>query len=40
LIENASLFDFTLTDAEMKRVSALAKRDGRMTSGKYAPAWD
>jgi 2,5-diketo-D-gluconate reductase B len=40
LIENASLFDFTMTDADMQRVSSLAKRDGRMTSGKYAPAWD
>jgi 2,5-diketo-D-gluconate reductase B len=40
LVENASLFDFALTDAEMKRVSSLAKEDGRMTSGKYAPAWD
>jgi diketogulonate reductase-like aldo/keto reductase len=40
LIENASIFDFSLTDAEMRRVSALANNAGRMTSGKYAPQWD
>lgn len=40
LIENASIFDFRLSGDEMQRVSALAKRDGRLTSGKYAPRWD
>lgn len=39
-IENASIFDFALSDEEMRRVSSLAKRDGRMTSGKYASPWD
>jgi len=40
LIENASIFDFVLSDAEMQRVSSLAKREGRLTRGKYAPVWD
>jgi 2,5-diketo-D-gluconate reductase B len=40
LIENASIFDFSLSDDEMRRVAALAKTDGRLTSGKYAPRWD
>jgi 2,5-diketo-D-gluconate reductase B len=39
--ENIDVFDFTLSDDEMKRIHALARPDGRIAnpSGR-APAWD
>ena len=41
MAENLAVFDFTLTDDEMSRISALARRDGRIADpvGR-APAWD
>ncbi len=39
--ENIQIFDFTLTDAEMQRISALHRPDGRTTNpATVAPVWD
>jgi len=39
--ENAAIFDFALSDAEMAAISALARPDGRIVSPEgLAPAWD
>lgn len=38
--ENFAIFDFTLSDEEMGRISGLARPDGRMISPAFAPAWD
>jgi 2,5-diketo-D-gluconate reductase B len=39
--ENLDVFDFTLSEEEMRRVHALARPDGRIVSPKgRAPAWD
>jgi diketogulonate reductase-like aldo/keto reductase len=38
--ENLAVFDFSLTDEEMARISALARRGGRMVSPSWAPRWD
>ena len=39
--ENLAVFDFALTDAEMARIHALRRPDGRLVSPKgRAPAWD
>lgn len=39
--ENAAIFDFALSDAEMATISALARPDGRIVSPEsLAPAWD
>ncbi|MFG1330997.1 aldo/keto reductase [Xanthobacter autotrophicus] len=39
--ENAAIFDFALTEAEMAAISALARPDGRIVSPEgLAPAWD
>jgi diketogulonate reductase-like aldo/keto reductase len=40
IAENIAVFDFTLTDDEMRRISSLARPDGRMISPSFAPAWD
>ena len=42
LSQNASVFDFTLTNAEMKEISALARPDGRIVDYAFAgrPNWD
>ncbi|MBU6235085.1 MAG: aldo/keto reductase [Alphaproteobacteria bacterium] len=40
ILENIEIFDFTLTDEEMKKISALAKADGRIVSPAWAPQWD
>lgn len=42
LSENAALFDFTLSDAEMAEIAALAHRDGRVVDWSYSgdPQWD
>jgi diketogulonate reductase-like aldo/keto reductase len=38
---NLEIFDFALTEDEMRAVHALARRDGRLVSpGGLAPAWD
>ena len=39
--ENFNIFDFTLTDDEMRRLHALARPDGRIANpAGRAPAWD
>jgi len=40
--ENLSIFDFTLTDAEMSEIAALAHRDGRIVDWSFSgsPKWD
>lgn len=39
--ENAAIFDFSLTEAEMAAIHALARRDGRLVSPDgLAPEWD
>jgi 2,5-diketo-D-gluconate reductase B len=42
LLENAALFDFALSDAEMKQIGALARRGGRIVDYSYSgsPKWD
>ncbi len=42
LSENAAIFDFTLSDAEMADISKLAHRDGRLLEGPFPgrPQWD
>ena len=38
--ENFAIFDFKLTDDEMKRINALASPDGRLIDPDWAPEWD
>jgi diketogulonate reductase-like aldo/keto reductase len=42
LSENAAIFDFKLTDAEMTEIAALASRDGRIIDWSYSGSakWD
>jgi diketogulonate reductase-like aldo/keto reductase len=42
LSENAAIFDFDLDDAEMAKISALARRDGRIVDWAYSGRmeWD
>jgi 2,5-diketo-D-gluconate reductase B len=41
MAENLDVFDFTLTDDEMKRIGALKRADGRIANpAGRAPAWD
>lgn len=40
LSENRAIFDFTLSEDEMKRIRGLAERGGRMVDWSGAPAWD
>ncbi len=42
LSENAAIFDFTLSDAEMRDIGALASRDGRLIDWAYSGRmkWD
>jgi diketogulonate reductase-like aldo/keto reductase len=41
IAENLAVFDFTLSDDEMARIVALARRDGRIANpAGRAPAWD
>jgi 2,5-diketo-D-gluconate reductase B len=41
MAENLDIFDFTLTDDEMKKINALARADGRIADpAGRAPAWD
>jgi 2,5-diketo-D-gluconate reductase B len=42
LSENAAIFDFTLSDAEMREIAALASRDGRLIDWAYSGRikWD
>lgn len=38
--DNFNIFDFTLSDAEMKAISDLSRPDGRMVNPQWAPQWD
>ncbi len=38
--QNFDVFNFALSDEEMKAVSALARPDGRLVNPGWAPAWD
>ncbi|TAK49181.1 MAG: aldo/keto reductase [Xanthobacteraceae bacterium] len=40
LSENLDVFDFTLTDDEMKQIFALADARGRICDFDFSPAWD
>jgi diketogulonate reductase-like aldo/keto reductase len=40
LQENFSLFDFELSDAEMREVAGLARRGGRIVDWTWSPNWD
>ncbi|RUM98753.1 aldo/keto reductase [Pseudaminobacter arsenicus] len=40
LAENAAIFDFALSDEEMKAISALTVRNARICDGEFAPEWD
>jgi 2,5-diketo-D-gluconate reductase B len=42
LPENLSIFDFTLTDAEMSEIAGLSRRDGRIVDWSFSgsPKWD
>jgi 2,5-diketo-D-gluconate reductase B len=42
LAENAAIFDFTLSEAEMREIGALASRDGRLVDWAYSGRmkWD
>ena len=38
--ENMAVFEFALSDDEMRRMSSLARSDGRIISPAFAPPWD
>lgn len=40
IADNIAVFDFALSAAEMARISALARPDGRVVDPAFAPAWD
>jgi diketogulonate reductase-like aldo/keto reductase len=40
IAENIAVFDFALSDEEMRRISSLARRDGRKVSPGWAVEWD
>ncbi|MGO3932633.1 aldo/keto reductase [Rhodopseudomonas pseudopalustris] len=40
LVENISVFDFALSDAEMNEIFAMAQPDGRLTDFGFSPQWD
>jgi diketogulonate reductase-like aldo/keto reductase len=40
IAENIAIFDFALTDGEMRRISSLARRNGRMVAPSFSPSWD
>lgn len=40
LEENIAIFDFALSDAEMKEIAALARPGGRIVDWTYSPKWD
>jgi diketogulonate reductase-like aldo/keto reductase len=40
IAENIEVFDFTLSDEEMRRISSLARPDARLISPAFAPPWD
>ncbi|MDP1882546.1 MAG: aldo/keto reductase, partial [Bradyrhizobium sp.] len=40
LSENIEIFDFVLSDDEMRQISAMGNADGRLTDYAFAPKWD
>ncbi len=40
LEENLAIFDFELSDAEMKEIAGLARPGGRIVDWTYSPKWD
>jgi diketogulonate reductase-like aldo/keto reductase len=40
LSENIDVFDFTISDEEMKEISGMASPKGRLTDYGFAPKWD
>ena len=40
LEENLNIFDFQLSDAEMKEIAGLARPGGRIVDWTYSPKWD
>jgi diketogulonate reductase-like aldo/keto reductase len=40
LEENFALFDFELSDAEMREIAGLARRGGRIVDWTWSPKWD
>ncbi|MEZ5906357.1 MAG: aldo/keto reductase [Geminicoccaceae bacterium] len=40
ITENLQVFDFALSDEEMRRISALGSPTGRLVNGAFAPVWD
>jgi diketogulonate reductase-like aldo/keto reductase len=40
IAENLAVFDFTLTDDDMRRIASLARPDGRMVNSSHSPQWD
>lgn len=40
LEENFAVFDFELSDAEMREIAGLARRDGRIVDWSWSPKWD
>jgi diketogulonate reductase-like aldo/keto reductase len=40
LKENIAIFDFELSDGEMREIAALSKPAGRVVAVAHAPAWD
>jgi len=40
LEENFNIFDFALTDGEMKEIAGLARRGGRIVDWSWSPQWD
>jgi 2,5-diketo-D-gluconate reductase B len=40
LQENISIFEFELSDAEMKEIAGLARADGRIVDWSWSPKWD
>ena len=40
LAENIDIFDFALTDAEMREISGLARPGARLVDWAWSPKWD
>jgi diketogulonate reductase-like aldo/keto reductase len=40
IAENIAVYDFELSNADMARISALARPDGRVVKAAHAPKWD
>ncbi len=40
LAENIAIFDFELTDSEMREIATLARGDGRLVDWAWSPQWD